>query len=61
MKDWRTVAGVVSDVRENSIAQEGSERVVGDIYFPAAQGIIVPISDARIDRANRSAAGRHRN
>ena len=48
MKDWRTVAGVVADVRESSIAQEGSERVVGDIYFPAAQGIIVPISDARI-------------
>jgi predicted permease len=48
MKDWRTVAGVVADVRESSVAQEGSERVVGDIYFPAAQGIIVPISDARI-------------
>ena len=48
MKDWRTVAGVVSDVRENSVAQQGTERVVGDIYFPAAQGLIVPLSDARL-------------
>ncbi len=47
-KEWRTIEGVVSDVRESSIAQEGSERVVGDIYFPAAQGVIVPLGDARL-------------
>jgi putative ABC transport system permease protein len=49
MKEWRTVVGVVADVREYSIFPDGSsQRVVGDIYLPAAQGILGPIAKARL-------------
>jgi predicted permease len=48
VKEWRTVVGLVADVREHSLDPKGSERVVGDIYFPAAQGVIFPLSDARL-------------
>jgi predicted permease len=48
VKEWRTVVGVVADVRELAISPEGAWRVTGDIYFPAAQGVLVPLSDARL-------------
>jgi putative ABC transport system permease protein len=48
VKEWRTVVGVVADVRELALYPEGAWRVTGDIYFPAAQGVIAPLSDARL-------------
>ncbi len=49
VKGWRTVVGVVADVREYSLFPNDSEqRVFGDIYLPAAQGIIGPLTDARL-------------
>jgi putative ABC transport system permease protein len=48
VKEWRTVVGVVADVRELALSPEGAWRVTGDIYFPAAQGVIGPLSDARL-------------
>ena len=37
-KPWRTVVGVVGDVREYSIAPEWAEGTIGDIYFPYYAG-----------------------
>ena len=49
MKEWRTVVGVVADVREYTLFPDGSnQRVFGDIYLPAAQGILGPIAKARL-------------
>lgn len=49
MKDWRDVVGVVADVREYSVYPDGaSGRVFGDVYFPAAQGVIGPLSEVRL-------------
>jgi len=49
VKDWRTVVGVVGDVREYSLFPDGAgQHVFGDIYLPAAQGIIAPIIKARL-------------
>ncbi|HXQ97300.1 MAG TPA: ABC transporter permease [Candidatus Limnocylindrales bacterium] len=49
VKDWRTVVGVVGDVREYSLFPDGADQhVFGDIYLPAAQGIIAPIIKARL-------------
>jgi predicted permease len=43
MKDWRTVVGVVDNVREFKVPSNDYVRVVnGDVYFPVAQGIVVP-------------------
>lgn len=49
MKDWRTVVGVVADVREYAVYPDGAEgRVFGDVYFPAAQGVIDPATQLRL-------------
>ncbi len=49
VKDWFTVVGVVADVREFAIYPEGAQgRMNGDIYFPAAQGIMFPLTDGRL-------------
>jgi putative ABC transport system permease protein len=48
VKEWRTVVGIVADVRELALYPEGAQRVTGDIYFPAAQGVLVPLSSARL-------------
>ncbi|HKD16122.1 MAG TPA: FtsX-like permease family protein, partial [Candidatus Angelobacter sp.] len=43
MKEWRTVVGVVDDVRKYKVPSNDYVRVVaGDIYFPVAQGFIEP-------------------
>src|SRR5262249_43643465 len=43
MKEWRTVVGVVDDVRKYKVPSNDYVRVVaGDIYFPVAQGVLVP-------------------
>ncbi|MGE5323633.1 MAG: ADOP family duplicated permease [Actinomycetota bacterium] len=43
MKDWRTVVGVVQDVRkQNVVSDDVAARMVGAVYFPEAQGIISP-------------------
>ena len=43
MKEWRTVVGVVDDVREFKVPSNSYVRLVsGDVYFPVAQGIVVP-------------------
>jgi predicted permease len=49
VKDWFTVVGVVADVREFAIYPEGAQaRLDGDIYFPAAQGIMFPLDEGRL-------------
>jgi putative ABC transport system permease protein len=49
LKEWRTVVGVVADVREYSLFPEGAQgRVVGDVYYPAAQGMIFPPGSIRL-------------
>jgi len=43
MKEWRTVVGVVDDVRKYKVPSNDYVRVVaGDIYFPVAQGFMEP-------------------
>jgi putative ABC transport system permease protein len=43
MKEWRTVVGVVQDVRKyNVVPDDYAARLVGGVYFPAEQGIISP-------------------
>ncbi|HEY6253909.1 MAG TPA: ABC transporter permease [Candidatus Angelobacter sp.] len=43
VKEWRTVVGVVDDVRKYKVASNDYVQTVkGDIYFPAAQGVLVP-------------------
>lgn len=43
MGDWRTVIGVVDNVREFKVPSNDYVRIVsGDIYFPVAQGIVFP-------------------
>jgi putative ABC transport system permease protein len=43
MKDWRTVVGVVEDVRKyNVVPDDVAARMVGAVYFPEQQGIISP-------------------
>ena len=43
MKDWRTVIGVVQDVRKyNVVSDDVAARMLGAVYFPEAQGIISP-------------------
>jgi len=43
---WRTVVGVVSDVREYGTAPgDWASMTIGDVYFPEAQGIVAPASD----------------
>jgi predicted permease len=49
VKDWFSVVGVVADVREFAIYPEGAQaRLDGDIYFPAAQGIMFPLDEGRL-------------
>jgi putative ABC transport system permease protein len=38
-KPWRTVVGVVGDVREYSVAPKWAEGTIGDIYFPYYAGV----------------------
>src|SRR5215471_5718847 len=43
MKEWRTVVGVVDDIRKYKVAASDRFQLFkGDIYFPVAQGIVVP-------------------
>jgi putative ABC transport system permease protein len=43
MKDWRTVVGVVQNVRkQNVVSDDVAARMPGAVYFPQAQGIIAP-------------------
>jgi predicted permease len=43
MKEWRTVIGVVGDVRKYKVPSNDYVQIVkGDMYYPASQGIIVP-------------------
>jgi putative ABC transport system permease protein len=43
MKDWRTVVGVVADVRKYNVAPDDvAARMLGAVYFPQQQGIISP-------------------
>jgi predicted permease len=43
MHDWRTVVGVVQDVRSyNILPDDYSTRIGGGIYFPASQGLTGP-------------------
>ncbi|HUK29916.1 MAG TPA: ABC transporter permease [Candidatus Acidoferrum sp.] len=54
-KDWFTVVGVVADVREFAVYPEGAQaRLTGDIYFPAAQGVMFPLDDGRLIVRTRS-------
>ncbi len=38
-KPWRTVVGVVGDVREYSVAPKWAEGTIGDIYYPYYAGV----------------------
>jgi predicted permease len=43
MKEWRTVVGVVQNVRKyNVVPDDYAARMVGAVYFPEQQGIISP-------------------
>jgi putative ABC transport system permease protein len=43
MKDWRTVVGVVEDVRKYNVAPDDvAARMVGAVYYPEQQGIVSP-------------------
>jgi putative ABC transport system permease protein len=43
VKDWRTVVGVVQNVRkQNVVSDDVAARMPGAVYFPQAQGIIAP-------------------
>jgi putative ABC transport system permease protein len=43
MKEWRTVVGVVEDVRKYNVAPDDvAARMVGAVYFPEQQGIVSP-------------------
>ena len=49
MDQWRTVVGVVGDVRKYKVpANDYVSIVKGDIYYPAAQGIITPPEHATL-------------
>jgi len=56
MKDWRTVVGVVDDVRKYKVATSSYvQSVKGDIYIPIGQGIItLPEHLTLVVRADRS-------
>jgi putative ABC transport system permease protein len=46
MPEWRTVVGVVEDVRKYKLSPGAwADHTAGDIYFPATQGIVGPSSD----------------
>ena len=43
MNDWRTVVGVVEDVRKYNVAPDDvAARMVGAVYYPEQQGIVSP-------------------
>lgn len=43
MKDWRTVVGVVQNVKKQNVASDDvAAQMAGAVYFPEAQGIISP-------------------
>lgn len=43
MKEWRTVVGVVQNVRKENVASDDvAARMAGAVYFPEAQGVISP-------------------
>lgn len=43
MKEWRTVVGVVQDVRAYNVSPDDvAARMIGAVYFPEAQGVISP-------------------
>ena len=49
MKEWRTVVGVVQDVRKyNVMPDDYAARMVGGVYFPQQQGIISPPGEMSI-------------
>jgi putative ABC transport system permease protein len=49
MKEWRTVVGVVQDVRKYNVAPDDvAARMVGAVYFPEQQGIISPPGEMSI-------------
>ena len=56
-RDWRTVVGVVADVREYSVSPGSwADITIGDIYFPTAQGIVVPATELTLIARSASAA-----
>jgi predicted permease len=49
MKDWRTVVGVVENVRKyNVMPDDVAARMLGAVYFPQQQGIISPPGEMTI-------------
>lgn len=49
MKDWRTVVGVVENVRKYNVEPDDvAARMVGAVYFPEQQGIISPPGEMSI-------------
>lgn len=49
MTEWRTVVGVAQNVRPYNIAPDDTAaRMVGAVYFPAAQGIISPPGEMNV-------------
>jgi putative ABC transport system permease protein len=49
MKEWRTVVGVVQDVRKyNVLPDDYAARMIGAVYFPEQQGIISPPGEMSI-------------
>jgi len=49
MKEWRTVVGVVQNVRKyNVMPDDSAGRMLGAVYFPEAQGIISPPGEMEV-------------